>query len=66
MTIKLSIYAAFLLATIFAVISAYLGLSIKNEQDMTRTVKLVFLIFAAISISLSCLTAYMMLVAAKG
>ena len=60
MTIKLSIYAAFLLATIFAVISAYLGLSIKNEQNMTRIVKLVFLICAALSISLSCLTAYMM------
>lgn len=65
MTIKLSFYAAFLLATIFAVISAYLGLSIKNEQDMTRIVKLVFLIFASLSISLSCLTAYMMWFAAQ-
>ena len=65
MTIKLSIYAAFLLATVFAVISAYLGLSIKNEQNMTRIVKLVFLACAALSISLSCLTGYMMYLAAQ-
>lgn len=66
MTIKLSIYAAFLLATIFAVISTYLGLLLKNERNMTHVVKFIFWLFAALSISLSCLTAYMMLVAAKG
>ena len=65
MIIKLSFYAAFLLATIFAVISAYLGLSIKNEQNMTRIVKLIFWLFAALSISLSCLTAYMLWIAAQ-
>ena len=66
MTIKLSFYAAFLLATIFAVISTYLGLSLKNERNMTSIVKLVFLIYSALSVSLSCLTAYMMWLAAKG
>lgn len=65
MTIKLSIYAAFLLATIFAVISTYLGLSIKNERNMTHVVKLIFWLFAALSISLSCLTAYMLWFAAQ-
>ena len=65
MTIKLSFYAAFLLATIFAVISTYLGLSIKNERNMTYPVRLMFWFFAALSISLSCLTAYMLWVAAQ-
>lgn len=65
MTIKLSIYAAFLLATIFAVISTYLGLSIKNERNMTSIVKLVFLICSALSVLLSCLTAYMLGIAAQ-
>lgn len=65
MTIKISFYAAFLLATIFAVISTYLGLSIKNERNMTSIVKLVFLICSALSISLSCLTAYMLGIAAQ-
>lgn len=65
MTIKLSFYAAFLLAAVFAVISAYIGLSIRNGQNMTRIVKLVFLACAALSISLSCLTGYMMYLAAQ-
>ena len=65
MTIKLSIYAAFLLATVFAVISTYLGLSLKNERNMTSIVKLIFWLFAALSISLSCLTGYMMYLAAQ-
>lgn len=65
MTIKLSIYAAFLLAAVFAVISTYLGLSIKNERHMTSIVKLVFLICSALSILLSCLTACMMLVSVQ-
>ena len=65
MTIKLSIYAAFLLATVFAVISTYLGLSLKNERNMTSIVKLIFLICSALSISLSCLTAYMLWFAAQ-
>lgn len=65
MTIKLSIYAAFLLAGVFAVISAYLGLSIKNEQNMTHVVKLIFWLCAALSISLSCLTAYMLWIAVQ-
>ena len=65
MTIKLSFYAAFLLATIFAVISTYLGLSLKNERNMTHVVKLIFWLFAALSISLSCLTAYMLWFAAQ-
>ena len=65
MTIKLSIYAAFLLATIFAVISTYLGLSLKNERNMTSIVKLIFWLCAALSISLSCLTAYMLWFAAQ-
>ena len=65
MTIKLSFYAAFLLATVFAVISTYLGILLKNEQDMTRIVKSVFLACAALSISLSCLTAYMLGIAAQ-
>ena len=65
MIIKLSFYAAFLLATIFAVISTYLALSLKNERNMTSIVKLVFLICSALSISLSCLTAYMLWFAAR-
>ena len=65
MTIKLSFYAAFLLATAFAVISTYLGLSIKNERNMTHVVKLIFRLCAALSISLSCLTAYMLWFAAQ-
>lgn len=65
MTIKLSIYAAFLLATIFAVISTYLGLSLKNERNMTHVVKLIFWLCATLSISLSCLTAYMLWFAAQ-
>ena len=65
MTIKLSIYAAFLLAAVFAVISEYLGFSIRNEQNMTRIVKLLFLICAALSISLSCLTGSMLYLAAQ-
>lgn len=65
MTIKLSIYAAFLLAAVFAVTSTYLGLSLKNEQHMTHVVKLIFWLFAALSISLSCLTAYMLWFAAQ-
>lgn len=65
MTIKLSFYAAFLLAGVFAVISTYLGLSIKNERNMTSIVKVVFLICSLLSISLSCLTAYMMLVSVQ-
>lgn len=65
MTIKLSFYAAFLLATIFAVISTYLGILLKNERNMTSIVKLVFLICSALSISLSCLTAYMLGIAAQ-
>lgn len=65
MTIKLSFYAAFLPAGVFAVISTYLGLSIKNERNMTSIVKVVFLICSALSISLSCLTAYMLGIAAQ-
>ena len=65
MTIKLSIYAAFLLAAVFAVISAYIGLSIKNERNMTSIVRFVFLICSAMSVSLSCLTAYMLWFAAQ-
>lgn len=65
MTIKLSFYAAFLLATVFAVISTYLGLSLKNERNMTHVVKLIFWLCATLSISLSCLTAYMLWFAAQ-
>ena len=65
MIIKLSFYAAFLLATFFAVISTYLGILLKNERNMTSIVKFVFLICSALSISLSCLTAYMLYLAAQ-
>ena len=65
MTIKLSFYAAFLLAAVFAVISTYLALSLKNELNMTHVVKLIFWLCAALSISLSCLTAYMLWIAAQ-